>query len=339
MQIRFHLAPVLFVVGLAAACGGGGGASPGPADGGALGGAPPDGGAGGSVAAGDTDGGGGTGGAALDGGAEASATDAGASFARCIPGPAKPCRALWVWTTPDNQTLVDFATAQGVEEIFYSVSSTITGTELARLQGFRTLTRAAGIVLDALGGDPTWATTDVAGAIAWENDAVATGLFDGIHLDVEPMALSDWSTNTAADALSFVAALKQIRANDAQVHLELDCQFSYGAVAVAGYASLADAIDTTVDEITIMSYRNTDTGANGMFGIAQDELTRGQHAGIPVRLGAETNDVTPAEVTFYGMTRTAMAAVLAQTDTSAAGYSAYRGIAIEDYTGWSALAP
>jgi len=281
---------------------------------------------------------GGPGGAAPDGG-DAGATDAGTSLARCTPSATKPCRGMWVWATPDNQTLVDFATAHGVEELFYSVSPAITGAELARVQDLRTRAHAAGIVLDALGGDSTWATTNTADALAWESDAIATGLFDGIHLDIEPAQLPDWSTNTAADALSFFSAMKQIRANDTHVHLELDCQFSYGTIAVTGYPSLADAVDTTVDEITIMSYRNTDTGANGMFGIAEDELTRGQKAGIAVRLGAETNDVAPAEITFYGMTGTAMAAVLAQTDTSAATYAAYRGIAVEDYTGWSAIGP
>ena len=326
-------AAALLVVTLAAACSGSG-ATPGSKDAGAGAGGP-----GRGAPFGDAGGGGADAGGDGGGATDAGATDAGASVARCIPSATTPCRAMWVWTTPDNQTLVDFATAHGVQEIFYSVSPNITGAELSRLQGLRIRTRAAGIVLDALGGDSSWATTDVAGAIAWENDALATGLFDGIHLDIEPMALPDWTTNRAADALSFVSAMKQIRANDTQVHLELDCQFSYGTVPVAGYASLADAIDTTVDEITIMSYRNTDTGPNGMFGTAQDELTRGQHAGILVRLGAETNDVTPAEVTFFGMTSTQMAAVLAQTDTSAASYPAYRGIAVEDYTGWSALAP
>jgi hypothetical protein len=265
--------------------------------------------------------------------------DGGESVSRCVPSPTTRCRAMWVWAAPDNQTLVDFATAHGVQEMFYSVSPAIAGAELARVEQLRSLTAAAGIVLDALGGDSTWATTGVADAIAWENDALATGLFDGVHLDIEPMQLPDWSTNTAADALSFVAAMKQIRANNRQVHLELDCQFSYGSIAVAGYPSLADAIDTTVDEIAIMSYRNTDTGANGMFGIAQDELQRAQQAGILARLGAETNNVQPAEITFYGMTDTEMAAVLAATDLSAASYPAYRGIAVEDYTGWSALGP
>jgi hypothetical protein len=319
MHVRVQYASALLVVGLAAACGGGGSGT--AAQGGGMGGATPDGGSGG-----------GTGGAA-----DAGSTDAGTSLARCVPGAAKPCRAMWVWATPDNQTLIDFATAHGVQEIFYSVSPNIQGTELSTLQGLRALAHASGIMLDALGGDSTWATTGVSDAIAWENDALATGLFDGIHLDLEPMQLPDWSTNTAADALSFVSAMKQIRANDTKVHLELDCQFSYGTIAVAGYASLADAVDTTVDEITIMSYRNTDTGPNGMFGIAEDELARGQATGIAVRLGAETNDVAPAEVTFYGMTSTAMDAVLAETDTSAASYPSYRGIAVEDYTGWSAI--
>ncbi len=333
MQLRALSVSALLIFGLAAACGGDRGAS-------GQGGAASGGGDAGSMTAGDAGEDSDGDAQAMEAGAlDASANDAGAGVTRCVPSGAEPCRALWVWATPDNQTLVDFATAHGVKEMFYSVSPTIAGAELTRLQGLRALTSDAGIVLDALSGAPTWATTDVATAIAWENDALATGLFDGVHLDIEPMALADWSTNTAADALSFVAAMKQIRANDTQVHLELDCQFSYGQVAVAGYASLADAVDTTVDEITIMSYRNTDTGANGMFGIAEDELTRGQQAGIAVRLGAETNNEAPAEVTFYGMTSTAMAAVLAQTDTSAAGYPAYRGIAVEDYTGWSALAP
>ncbi len=343
MQTRALLASVVVALTVAAACGGSGstaqagGASPGGHDAG-TGGNDDAAGTGGATS-GSGGSGGGVADAGEDGATDAATTDGGTLLARCVPGAGKPCRAMWVWTTPDNQTLVDFATAHGVQEMFYAVSPTLSGSELTRVQGLRTLTREAGIVLDALGGDSSWATTDVAGAIAWENDALATGLFDGIHLDIEPGQLADWSTNMAGDAASFFAAMKQIRANDTHVHLELDCQFAYGTIPVTGYPSLADALDTTVDEITIMSYRNTDTGSNGMFGIAEDELTRGQKAGIAVRLGAEAAEDSPAEVTFYGMTSTAMVAVLAQADTSAASYPAYRGIAVEDYAGWSALAP
>ena len=98
---------------------------------------------------------------------------------------------------------------------------------------------------------------------------------------------------------------------------------------------MADGALSKVDEITIMSYRNVATGGNGMFDIGKDELARAATAGKPARLGAETNSVEPAEITFYGDTAPQMNAVLAQVDALAGPISSYRGIAVEDYFGWN----
>jgi len=62
-----------------------------------------------------------------------------------------------------------------------------------------------------------------------------------------------------------------------------------------------------------------------------------------VRIGQETNDLggDPAEAkqTFFGMARAQMEAELAQVGAALTGSATYAGIAVEDYRGWSAMAP
>lgn len=250
--------------------------------------------------------------------------------------PAGARRAMWVWASPDNQRLVDFAKAHGVQELFYSVSSNVAGSELARLRSLKTLTDAAGITLDALGGDPTWATTNTAGALRWETNVMNTGLFAGAHFDIEPAALPSWKTDNAATIAAYLSALDRIRANS-PCHFEVDVPYWYGKYKAVGYPSLADAVIAKTDETTTMSYRNTPSGHNSLFSVGQDMLVRAQAAGKPTRLGAETNNVQPPSITFYTVGNTAMQTGLVQVDAAAAAYASYQGIAVEDYNGWSNL--
>jgi beta-glucanase (GH16 family) len=265
------------------------------------------------------------------------------------PGGSAHARSLWVWTTPDNATLIRFAQAHGISEIFYSVSSNVNvaGTENTRISDLHTRAVAAGIVLDALSGDPTWADNGAgtASAIAWENNAMGTGFFVGAHFDIEPSPALNTSCNVS-EANAFISALDRIHNNGALHGWDMNEDMQIGnrlCTGVAGgYATLTDAIIAKTDQITVMSYRNVASGGNGMWDVCQDAIARARAAGKPARCGAEPANDTPLSITFYGSTATIMGSVLAQVDALAGqspSASSYRGIAIEDYAGYAALAP
>ncbi|MBG0833319.1 hypothetical protein HS041_37080 [Planomonospora sp. ID67723] len=246
-------------------------------------------------------------------------------------------RAMWLWQKADPAAVVRWATAQKVSEIFAYVPPKLSGSERTRLAKLKKGADAAGIRLAALGGTPEWAF-DHAAALAWQRTAMGTGLFHAAHVDVEPYHLPAWKTDQAGTAASFAALLAKLRDADPRP-LEADVPFWYHTVP-SGTRTLADEVLARVDAVTVMSYRDTATGTGSIMEISADMLRRGEQAGRPVRLGAETLDLPDCpHCTFYGQSRQALTAALAEVDAAAAAYPAYAGIAVHDYAAWTALRP
>jgi hypothetical protein len=73
-------------------------------------------------------------------------------------------RAMWVWDTSTPQATVDFAAAKGISQLYAAVPPRVgTSPQLAQLRELSQRAAAAGIRVDALGGDPTWIDNDAAG--------------------------------------------------------------------------------------------------------------------------------------------------------------------------------
>ena len=161
-----------------------------------------------------------------------------------------------------------------VTEIFVHVApSVLTNGDLARMQEMKALADVSRIKLRALGGDPAW-VTDHAAALAWQQTVVSTGLFAGIHLDVEPYLTEGWTTDLQATETAFLQLLSKLRAGST-LPLEADVPFWYGEYQV-GTRNLADEVLRRVNAVTVMSYRDTATGPNSIMAISQDWLDRGK---------------------------------------------------------------
>nr|BFE61767.1 hypothetical protein GCM10020063_062930 [Dactylosporangium thailandense] len=243
-------------------------------------------------------------------------------------------RAMWLWEHDDPGPVVDWAAANGVRALFAYYDPRTDDT--ARLRRLRELCDAAGIVLDALGGEPGW-TTGHAAALAWAEGAAATGLFHGLHLDVEPYLLPSWSQDQASLVPDYLSLLEETAAAT-DLPLEADVPFWLPTVTLAGGANLADAVLARVSGVTVMSYRNTATGANSMVGVADDLLRRAGRVAKPARLGAETQALGDcAYCSFHGATAGQLHKTLAAVDSAAQRYPAFAGIAVHQYESWVAL--
>nr|BFE89345.1 hypothetical protein GCM10020093_119470 [Planobispora longispora] len=217
-----------------------------------------------------------------------------------------------------------------MSEIFAYVPQELTAAERARLSALGKNADAAGIELAALGGEPEWAL-DHAAALSWLRTAMGTGLFTTAHVDVEPYHLPAWRTDRAGTVASFTALLAKLRDADPRP-LEADVPFWYHTIPAgpsgsassassADSATLADEVLARTDAVTVMSYRDTATGPGSIMEISADMLRRGQRAGRPVRLGAETLRLPDCpHCTFHDRGREAMDAALAEVDAAAAEY-------------------
>ena len=245
-------------------------------------------------------------------------------------------RAMWLWGDNPAAEVVTWAAGQGVSEIFVYVSpSVLVNGDLARLQEMRQRADALKIKLSALGGDSSW-VTDHRAALAWQRTVVRTGIFAGIHLDVEPYLTDGWTRDLTGTQQSFLALLDKMRTASA-LPIEADVPFWYGQYRV-GAKNLADEVLRRVSAITVMSYRDTGTGPNSMLAISQDWLGRGATAGKRVRLGAETVPLPDCtHCTFHEEGAARLSQELAKVDAGTRQSPAFAGIAIHRYGTWRAL--
>ncbi|MFG1611017.1 hypothetical protein [Actinoplanes sp. NPDC049265] len=245
-------------------------------------------------------------------------------------------RAMWLWGDQPATEVITWAAQQGVSEIFVHVSpSVLTNGDLARLQDMRAQAGARQIKLYALGGDTSWVTNHAA-ALAWEKTALKTGLFAGVHVDVEPYLLTAWSTDQQATLKAFLTMLDKMRAATS-LPLEADVPFWYGEYRV-GNKNFADEVLRRVSAVTVMSYRDTGTGPNSIMAVGQDWLDRGAAQTKRVRLGAETETLPDCGYcTFHEEGSTVLAAELAKVDAATRTEPAFGGIAVHRYGTWRGL--
>lgn len=243
-------------------------------------------------------------------------------------------RAMWVWTAAAPADVVAWARAHGVTTVFAYVDRAPAAADTSRLQDLRRRCDDAGIVLDALGGDPSW-VTDHATAVAWRRTVDRLGIFHGVHLDVEPYLLPTWTTQQATLVSGFLTLLDQLREDDSPI--EADVPFWYETVPV-GSDNLADAVLDRVDALTVMSYRDTATGSNSTMAVSADLLRRAATAAKPLRLGAETQALPDcAHCSFHGDSAAQFRTALAQVDTAARRFPSFAGIAVHDYLTWRSM--
>ncbi len=253
-------------------------------------------------------------------------------------------RATWVWRDidphPDPDALVRWAVVQDVGELFVAVAPGWSGgpdrawvTSVARLAGAR------GVRTSALGSTTEW--IDVPrDAVAWAVESEASGLVDGVHLDVEPCQHPAWDTDRPGVVAGYLTLLEQVAAATA-LPLEADVAWWFHEVGTAEGVPLDAAIVQRVDRLTAMTYRDTVTGTDSITDLGRHVLAAAAAAGVPCRLAAETRflgtDPVSQKQTFWGQGPAALAQALVGVDAVLAGHPSYAGMAVHDEAGWRAL--
>ncbi len=269
-----------------------------------------------------------------------------AAAASTVAGP--DTRAMWVWDTSTPAATVDLAVSTGIDQLFVAVPPNVaTSSQLPDLKDLVARARAAGIRVDALGGDPGWVDNPSWVVTYWLKPARNTGLFTGVHIDVEPYSTPAWTTDQPTVVAKYLTLLDKLKASAGTSPIEADIPFWFNQVPAKASGGGASTLDREIMKrtagVTVMSYRNTATGPDGTLDIATAALAAGASLGKPVRLGQETNylgsTAVDAKQTFFGWTRTDMEVQLEQLVSGASAYATFAGLAIHDASGYAAMAP
>jgi hypothetical protein len=245
-------------------------------------------------------------------------------------------RAAWVWERPDLDELLNWVRDRSVTEVFLGVGSS-GDQDWVRL--VVELLHGKGVRVAALGGDKAWMGNPDA-ASAWQRAVVATGLFDGVHLDVEVWDRKDWPDIPAPDVAAYMALLRALAA-ECPLPLEADIAFHLHMVPTATGDSLETAVMRVVDAVTVLSYRNFVTGPDSIIDISASARAEAQRLSVPCRLAVETkylgDDPVSRKQTFHGLGKRALNDALSRVDGILVNTPTYAGMAVHDYEHWVKL--
>ena len=253
-------------------------------------------------------------------------------------------RALWVWDAPEPEHLVEFSTSRRIGRLFIAVPDHLgSPADLSRLGRLRSLAAGAGIAVDALGGGWDWIDRPRSIVDQWLTPVVRSGLFAGVHVDVEPHTHPRWDAARDVVARDYLRLLDELTTTcPPDVRLEVDLAFWHHEVPV-GTSTLDVEVLRRVDAATVLAYRNRADGDDGTIAIAEPAVTSAVALGRPVRIGQETNDLGEDPVarkqTFHDHTIVQMDRELAAVSAAFAPRPQFTGIAIHDHTGYAAMAP
>lgn len=249
-------------------------------------------------------------------------------------------RAAWVWRVDDPDALVTFAAARRLDELFVHVPVRVdTHPELPNLGRLARAAHARGIRVAALGGDPGWLDDPAAVVTEWLAPALGTGLFDGVHLDVEPHLTAPSASRPMVDR--FVAVVRGVAESvPIGIPLEADVRFWYPDVP-AGGRDLMSTLAPIVDAVTVLSYRNRTSGRDGSVALTSPTARIVAAAGRRFRVGQETVDLGPdpaeRKQTFYGRPREELETAMGIIDNAFGAMLGYVGTAVHDWRGYQRL--
>lgn len=291
-------------------------------------------------------------------------------LAAARPALAAPERAVWVWEA-DTEAMVRnarvatevlrFAKRQQVTTLYlyadrYDGHNLLVDDPAAWRRLLRRL-HAAGLRVEALLGsaflhteryvlpERRQETLDMFRRIFDFNAASATPeeRFEAIHFDIEPHQLPEWDEdrdNLLLEYLDLGRAILDLRQSAGQdLPIGPDIPFWLDSIVLEWEGrtrSVAEHVIRLFDFVSLMDYRNTAKGSDGIIAHAAIELDIAARAGRKVIIGVETGDGELPKVSFGNRRPQDMAEALAQTEAAFRDNPAFAGFAIHHYATWKA---
>jgi len=210
---------------------------------------------------------------------------------------------------------------------------------------------ALGIEVQALGGAPNWVLPEHNGKLydfiywvtGYNSQVAPEERFAGIHLDVEPYVLPEWSSDSDRiiglwmDTVSGFA--QEVRSTGAlKVGIDMPVWLEHFSVrdGYGGRTTLSDWLIRRVDEVTLMAYR---TSAKDVADSVRTELDEADRAGVPVIIGVDTADTGQLQESYYYHGTTRMNGDLARVAETYGSRPSYRGYSVHEWDSWIRLGP
>lgn len=244
-------------------------------------------------------------------------------------------RAMWVWHAPSG-AIIDFAVSRGVTDLYLHAPPGFSTDPV--FDGFLADARAVGLDVHAMAGDPAWAA-DADPWIAWVEEVVEHGGFDGVVFDVEPYLHPDWGTSKQTRLIrTFLRGLRDAGRQADELPVLAAVPFWFDEVDYRR-TTVLERVLTHTDGIVVMAYRDQAEGVDGIIDLASTEAALAADKGRDFVIGVETGVVGLDKITFAEEGEAAMEAELALVEQAFSSTPGYSGIAVHHYGSYTTLAP
>ena len=213
-----------------------------------------------------------------------------------VPEPVESVFAVWWWDNRLDESYLDFAVAQGVNEIYYYASSFP-----ARISDFIRSASAKGIKVYWLAGKYEWiedyASLKEKLRSFLEFQTSSEYKFEGVHFDIEPHQHPEFDARRIELITEFVELTFAMKRDYPDIRFAydipcwLDDEITLNGVTRPAYEFIID----NADRVTLMSYRDS---CEGVLKFAEDEINYALSAGKVLNLGVEMGEEEDI-VTFY----------------------------------------
>lgn len=178
---------------------------------------------------------------------------------------------VWWWTTESTDKYLEFASRNGVDEIYYCDYNLNDKTAV-----FVSKAKALGFKVYALWGEKDWGE-DRSGFDELMNNYKSynrnnpDNKLDGVHLDIEPHQIDDFDTYRNTYLLNFVkfAYTTNTLYSNIEIHYDIpfwfDDEITYKGITKKVHEHIID----NANKVVVMSYRDT---AEKIYDISQEEL-------------------------------------------------------------------
>lgn len=246
----------------------------------------------------------------------------------------KTDRAMWLWDWESNDQVISFAIQNNVREIFTYAHPGFRSDRalLSRITDLSQKGKARGIQMWAMGGDPSWVTNHAV-AVDWIREVVGSGLFNGIHFEIEPHSQEGYWDNLPERNSLYLQLLAKAKAAAGNQIIELSLPWWFHTIKYRG-STLDVAAIKEVDQVTVVTFNSA---VDGVLMNAERAVAVARSQAKKYRLASETNPAEVDWITFVGSTNTQMLEVQRKVIERYSNDPYFLGFAVHDYSGWSAL--
>lgn len=210
--------------------------------------------------------------------------------------PSENVFAVWWWDNRLDETYLEFAVEQGVNEIYYYASSFS-----ERISDFIRAASAKGIKVYWLQGKYEW-IEDYASLKAKLDEFqsfqnASEYKFAGIHFDIEPHQHPEFDARRTELITEFVELTFAVKRDypEFEVAYDIPCWLDDEVTANGMTKPAYEFIIDNADRVTMMSYRDS---AEGVLSFAEDEINYALSVNKTLDLGVKTGKEEDI-VTFY----------------------------------------